>query len=84
MNEATLTFRVDENMKREFANAAKAHGRTGAQLLRDFMRSYVKGQWEVAEYDTWLRENVRWSQDRSSSMTRTLGDKAACLAYASQ
>ncbi len=59
MNEATLTFRVDENLKNEFASAAKAHDRTGAQLLRDFMRSYVKGQQEEAQYDAWLREKVR-------------------------
>ena len=39
---ATFTFRVDENLKTEFATAAKSRDRTGAQLLRDFMREYVK------------------------------------------
>ena len=41
MSDATFTFRVDEGLKAEFANAAKIRDRTGAQLLRDFMRSYV-------------------------------------------
>lgn len=59
MNEATFTFRVDEDLKSEFADAAKAHDRTGAQLLRDFMRSYVKDQQEAAQYEAWLQEKVR-------------------------
>ena len=42
MSEATFTFRVDDALKSEFAQAAKARDRTGAQLLRDFMREYVK------------------------------------------
>ncbi len=42
MTEATFTFRVDESLKAEFAAAAKARDRSGAQLLRDFMRDFVK------------------------------------------
>ena len=38
MSEATFTFRVDQTLKNAFSTAAKAHDRTGAQLLRDFMR----------------------------------------------
>ena len=34
MSEATFTFRVEESLKNEFATAAKARDRTGAQLLR--------------------------------------------------
>ena len=44
MNESTFTFRVDESLKNEFAQAAKAQDRTGAQLLRDFMRDVVGRQ----------------------------------------
>jgi len=62
MSEATFTFRVDEGLKSEFATAAKAHDRTGAQLLRDFMRDYVKQQQEAAEYDAWLRAKVERSR----------------------
>ena len=36
--------------------------RTGAQLLRDFMRDYVKQQQEAAEYDAWLRAKVERSR----------------------
>ena len=62
MSEATFTFRVDEALKSEFSTAAKAHDRTGAQLLRDFMRDYVKQQQEGAEYDAWLRAKVERSR----------------------
>ena len=61
MSEATFTFRVDESLKTEFSMAAKAHDRSGAQLLRDFMRYYVKHQQESAEYDIWLRAKVERS-----------------------
>jgi predicted transcriptional regulator len=62
MSDATFTFRVDEALKTEFSTAAKAHDRTGAQLLRDFMRDYVKQQQEAAEYDAWLRVKVERSR----------------------
>lgn len=62
MSEATFTFRVDEALKSEFSSAAKAHDRTGAQLLRDFMRDYVKRQQEAVEYDAWLQAKVERSR----------------------
>lgn len=44
MPDATFTFRVEDELKAAFTAAAKAHDRTGAQLLRDFMRDYVGRQ----------------------------------------
>lgn len=41
MSETTLTFRVDEALKTQFATIAKQHDRTASQLLRDFMRNVV-------------------------------------------
>ncbi|GHE20377.1 CopG family ribbon-helix-helix protein [Halomonas urumqiensis] len=61
MSDATFTFRVDEDLKAEFASAAKAHDRTAAQLLRDFMRHYVEQQ-EAPDYDAWLMAKVEQSQ----------------------
>lgn len=58
MSEATFTFRVDDSLKSAFAEAAKQHDRTGAQLLRDFMRDYVRQNQETTEYDTWFRRKV--------------------------
>lgn len=59
MNEATFTFRVDEALKADFTDAAKARDRTGAQLLRDFMRGVVSQQQNAAEYDAWFRREVK-------------------------
>ena len=62
MSDATFTFRVDDGLKAEFATAAKAHDRTGAQLLRDFMRNYVAQQHEAKDYDAWLIDKVEQSR----------------------
>ena len=67
MSEATFTFRVDEALKSEFATVAKSHDRTGAQLLRDFMRDYVQQQREATEYDAWFRRKVQAALDSASA-----------------
>ncbi|MEA0792622.1 ribbon-helix-helix protein, CopG family [Xanthomonas campestris pv. campestris] len=40
--ESTFTFRVDATLKKAFEQAAKSNDRSSSQLLRDFMRDYVK------------------------------------------
>lgn len=67
MSEATFTFRVDESLKSEFTTAAKARDRTGAQLLRDFMREIVQQQQEAAEHDTWFRRQVQAGLDSANA-----------------
>jgi predicted transcriptional regulator len=57
MADTTFTFRVDDDLKSAFAEAAKAQDRTGAQLLRDFMRDAVKRQ-GIVEHDVWFRGEV--------------------------
>jgi predicted transcriptional regulator len=58
MAEATVIVRVEDELKAAFAEAAKGADRTVSQLLRDFMRDYVRKQAEQAEYDAWLRQKV--------------------------
>ncbi|MFO1113202.1 MAG: antitoxin of toxin-antitoxin stability system [Rhodospirillales bacterium] len=67
MGEATFTFRVDEALKHEFTMAAKARDRTGAQLLRDFMREFVQQQQEAAEHDAWFRRQVQTGLDSANA-----------------
>lgn len=67
MSEATFTFRVDADLKQEFATAAKARDRTGAQLLRDFMRDFVQEQQEAAEHDAWFRRQVQAGLDSANA-----------------
>lgn len=38
----SFTIRVDENLLKTFQEIAKANDRPSAQLLRDFMREYIK------------------------------------------
>lgn len=67
MSEATFTFRVDEALKAEFSTAAKARDRNGAQLLREFMRDFVKQEQEAAAHDAWFRREVQVGLDSANS-----------------
>ncbi len=67
MSKATFTFRVDDALKAEFSQAAKAKDRTGAQLLRDFMRDYVRQQQEATEHDAWFRRQVQDGLDSANA-----------------
>jgi predicted transcriptional regulator len=58
MAETTVIVRVEGELKAAFTAAAKAADRTTSQLLREFMRDYVKRQTEQEEYDAWLVEKV--------------------------
>lgn len=67
MTEATFTFRVEESLKQEFSNFAKEIDRSGAQLLRDFMRDFVKQQQEAASYDAWFQKQVEMGLDEANA-----------------
>jgi len=66
MTEATFTFRVEETLKSEFSAAAKARDRTGAQLIRDFMRDFVRQQQEAADHESWFRRQVQTGIDAAN------------------
>ena len=55
MAESNFTVRVDDELKEAFTKAAKAADRTGGQLIRDFMRDYVR---EREDYNAWLAEKI--------------------------
>lgn len=63
MSETTFTFRVDEDLKKRFAEIAKSKDRTGAQLIRDFMRETIVKQQEEEEYDAWFKAKVQQGLD---------------------
>ncbi|KGM29211.1 CopG family ribbon-helix-helix protein [Photorhabdus akhurstii] len=62
MSETTFTFRVDDTLKNDFTAAAKSLDRKGAQLLRDFMRDFVRQQQEASVHDAWLRRQIEIGQ----------------------
>ena len=67
MTEASFTFRVEESLKKEFSSFAKDMDRSGAQLLRDFMRDFVKQQQEAASYDAWFQKQVQIGLDEANA-----------------
>jgi predicted transcriptional regulator len=67
MSDATFTFRVDETLKSEFSAAARNRDRNAAQLLRDFMRDFVRQQQEAAEHDNWFRRQVQIGLDSANA-----------------
>ena len=67
MSEATFTFRVEESLKQDFSSFAKTIDRSGAQLLRDFMRDFVKQQQEAASYDAWFQKQVQIGSDEANA-----------------
>jgi predicted transcriptional regulator len=54
-------------LKAEFSSAAKIRDRNAAQLLRDFMRDFVRQQQEVSEYDAWFRREVQIGLDSANA-----------------
>ena len=67
MSEATFTCRVEESLKQDFSSFAKTIDRSGAQLLRDFMRDFVKQQQEAASYDAWFQKQVQIGLDEANA-----------------
>ena len=63
----TFTFRVDAELKANFLATAKALDRNAAQLLRDFMRDFVRQQQEVVEHDAWFRREVQVGLDSANA-----------------
>lgn len=59
MGDAAFTFRVDAALKAEFTTAAKSRDCSGAQLMREFMRDFVKQQHEASAHDVWFRREVQ-------------------------
>ena len=67
MNEATFTFRVDEALKADFAAAAKSSDHNAAQLLRNFMRDFVRQQQDAAEHALWFKRQVQAGLDPANA-----------------
>ncbi|MFC5373529.1 CopG family ribbon-helix-helix protein [Brevundimonas faecalis] len=67
MNDATFTFRVDEALKNAFTTATKSSDRNAAQVLRGFMRDYVRHQQEAAAHEAWFRRQVQAGIDAADA-----------------
>lgn len=53
-----FTLKLEPELREQFmAEAAAAH-RPASQIVRDFMRDFVRQQREAREHDTWFRAEV--------------------------
>jgi predicted transcriptional regulator len=73
--EANFNLRLDATLKAAFTRAAEAADRPAAQLLRDFMRDYVKRQ----EREAWEAEVRRQSLAAAARATDPTTDDHASL-----
>ena len=67
MIEVTFTFRADESLKNEFSSFTKDMDRSRAQLLRDFIRDFIKQQPEVVSYGAWFQKQVQIGLDQANA-----------------
>lgn len=58
MSESNFTVRIPDDLKVAFSEAARAHDRTSAQLVREFMRTYIEEARNKQEYEDWFRAMV--------------------------
>lgn len=54
----TFTFQVEEDLKKAFTEATEAQHASDADVLRGFMRDYVKQQKSAVDYNSWFRHKV--------------------------
>ena len=82
MSQATFTFRVDGELKDSFTAVAKSLDRSGAQLLRDYMRDIIRRHKEAEEHGAWFREQVQvragFGQCRKPGIERRRRSEICC------
>lgn len=52
--EAVFTLKLESDLRDAFMKEAAESHRPASQIVRDFMREFVKKQQEQREYDAWL------------------------------
>lgn len=56
--EAMFTLKLEPELRDQFMAEAEALDRPASQLVREFMRDFVKRQREAREHDAWFRAEV--------------------------
>lgn len=59
--EAMFTLKLEADLHDQFMAEAAATHRPASQLVREFMRDFVKRQREAREHDAWFRSEVEAS-----------------------
>jgi hypothetical protein len=70
MKDAGLRLRVEKELRAEFVGACRLQGKRAAEVLRDFMRSYVQKE-SAGLQSSLFKEDPPPSPDRSNGDRRT-------------
>ena len=54
MKEAVFTLKLEADLRDAFMAEAEASHRPASQIVRDFMRDFIKARQEERDYDAWL------------------------------
>ncbi len=57
--EAVFTLKLEAELRDQFMAEAAASDRPASQLVREFMRDFVRRQRETREHNAWFRAEVR-------------------------
>jgi predicted transcriptional regulator len=69
--EAMFTLKLEAELRDQFMAAAEAVHRPASQLVREFMRDFVKQQQEACEHDAWFRAEVEQGMREADDPTVT-------------
>ncbi len=64
--QAVFTMKLEHDLRDEFMAEAEATHRPASQLVRDFMREFIKNQHQLREHDAWFKNQVQSSIDDNS------------------
>ncbi len=56
--EAMFTLKLEPELREQFMAEAEATHRPASQLVREFMRDFIRRQREAREHDAWVRAEV--------------------------
>ncbi len=56
--EAVFTLKLEPELRDQFMAEAEATHRPASQILREFMRDFVRRQREARDHDAWFRAEV--------------------------
>jgi len=82
VSESTFTLRVDASLKEAFTEIAKMQDRSGAQLIREFMRDVVQKAHSQEAYEQWFARKV--AEGRADARLGHVVDNGTVMAQAAE
>src|SRR5882724_10621092 len=58
MKEAVFTLKLESELRDAFMAEAEASHRPASQIVRDFMRDFVKTQQDERDYEAWMLADI--------------------------